>query len=163
MHTWKNKQSRLIDLWGYFLFNKKKKKPTLGLWKSGGRQTLWGLAYQCLITVSGSKLCRTLFMDRQLLWAGPFYTTFSSEDVVAFCCVSVSERWGVKFTGSAKIIPLNYLLSSNVIHSRATAWAVGPGDVQAWVFWGQCGGKERVRWWDILMTSHPSRFIALPK
>lgn len=55
----------------------------------------------------------------------PFYTTFSSEDVAAVYCLSISERWGVKFAGLAKIIPLNYLPSSNVIHSMATGRPCG--------------------------------------
>lgn len=91
-------------------------------WGEGcGGQTLGGLAYQCLITLLDQNSAEPYLWTDSYCEAGPFYTTFSSEDVVAFCCLAVSERWGVKFTGSAKIIPLNYLPSSSVIHSRATA------------------------------------------
>ena len=69
---------------------------------------------------------------------------FSSEDVVAFYCLSISERWGVKFAGPAKIIPLNYLPSSSVIHSGATVWDSGPADGHAWPSEGG-GVKEKVQ------------------
>jgi hypothetical protein len=100
-------------------------------------------------------------MDRQLLLSGAFYTTFSSEDVVVFYCLSISERWGVKFAGLAKVIPLNYLPSSKVIH------------LELWVLWmsklGHFGGRgwggERKGSSDrsIPMTSHQSVFHCLHK
>lgn len=84
---------------------------------SFGIKTLQNLIYGQTVTVKQSLL-------------------FSSEDVVAFYCLSISERWGVKFAGPAKIIPLNYLPSSNVIHSGAAGWDSGPVAVQAWAFGG---------------------------
>lgn len=63
---------------------------------------------------------------------------------MAFYCLSISERWGVKFAGPAKIIPLNYLPSSNVIHSgqqfeTEALWMSMPGRAE------QGGVKEKVQ------------------
>lgn len=83
VHTWKNKQSRLIGLWGYFFFLIREKN-NFGSMEKWGRSNIMGLTYQCLITVSGSKLCRTLFMDRQFLRSRAiFYNLF-----IWGCCSS---------------------------------------------------------------------------
>lgn len=49
----------------------------------------------------------------------------------------------MKFAGPAKIIPLNYLPYSSIIHAGATVGDSGPVDVHAWAFQGgRCEGKS---------------------
>lgn len=73
VHPWKNKRSELIDLLGHCFLNEVEKLRFYGRVRENvKRPNIMKSGLSVFNNISGSKLCRTLFMDRQLLWSRAF-------------------------------------------------------------------------------------------
>lgn len=128
----------------FFLIREKNNFGSMEKW---GRSNIMGLTYQCLITVSGSKLCRTLFMDRQFLRSGAvFYNLF-----IWGCCSSPLRfcEWemGCEIYWVCQDYPikLSALFQCNSLKSHS----LSPG-TQGWpslgILGGSVGARKGVRW-----------------